>query len=629
MISREERLRPHHADAIWEAIGQHAIVSISDPTGTIVYVNDKFVNVSGYRRDELLGQNHRLIKSTVQSDEFWAAMWWTISSGQVWHGVVCNRAKNGALYWVDSQISPFFDEAGAITHYVSMRTDITAHVQARADLQQAAELAQIHETLCQRELFLRATLDNLPFLFWFKNAGGQYLVVNQAFAKACKRESPQEVVGLTDLELWPAATAQAYRAFDNEVLQTSLEHTRVDVHTNGQERRWIEVLVRPLFKDDGQILGTVGFSRDITERKQVEILLEEKTELLTSIFDLSPDGFVSFDVMGCVNYVSPAFTRMTGLSKQQIKSLDESKFIVLMAQRCTAETRSQTLDGLRQLLLERRSGQCERMVLAVAGQRVIEVRQRSGQGGVVSQILCFHDVTHEVEVERTKTEFLTTAAHELRTPMVSIYGFAEILQALPLDQAICQECLDIVLKQSQRMIAILNDLLELSAIDSRHGKDFVFEPVQVQGLLDDVMREFKLPLGKLPPAVGMPGKPMAILADQNRLRQALVHVLANAYKFAKSRDHVSIVVKQADSGVAISVIDQGIGMTAEQVQRVGERFYRADASGKVPGTGLGMSIVKEIMALHGGSVRIQSTPGRGTTVTLLLTEGRVAGTNMA
>jgi signal transduction histidine kinase len=256
------------------------------------------------------------------------------------------------------------------------------------------------------------------------------------------------------------------------------------------------------------------------------------------------------------------------------------------------------------------------------------VRQRSGQGGVVSQILCFHDVTHEIEVERTKTEFLTTAAHELRTPMVSIYGFAEILQALPLDQATFKECLDIVLNQSHRMVAILNDLLELSAIDLRHGKDFVFEPVQVQGLLDDVVREFKLPQGKLPPAVGMPGMPMAILADQNRLRQALVHVLANAYKFAKSRDHVSIVVKQADSGVAISVIDQGIGMTAEQVQRVGERFYRADASGKVPGTGLGMSIVKEIMSLHGGSVRIQSEPGQGTTVTLLMS-GWVEDANVA
>jgi signal transduction histidine kinase len=107
-----------------------------------------------------------------------------------------------------------------------------------------------------------------------------------------------------------------------------------------------------------------------------------------------------------------------------------------------------------------------------------------------------------------------------------------------------------------------------------------------------------------------------------------VHVLANAYKFAKSRDHVSIVVKQADSGVAISVIDQGIGMTAEQVQRVGERFYRADASGKVPGTGLGMSIVKEIMSLHGGSVRIQSEPGQGTTVTLLMS-GWVEDANVA
>jgi PAS domain S-box-containing protein len=400
------------------------------------------------------------------------------------------------------------------------------------------------------------------------------------------------------------------------------------VHTHGQERRWIEVFVRPLFKDDGQILGTVGFSHDITEHKQVKALLQEKTELLTTIFDLSPDGFVSFDGLGCVNFASPAFTGMTGMSQQQIHGLSTLVFVDVLAQRSTAETRAQTLDALRQLLLEGKNGQGARIVLAVAGQRVVEVCRRTGQGGVVSQILCFHDVTHELEVERTKTEFLTTAAHELRTPMVSIYGFAEILQALPLDQATFKECLDIVLNQSHRMVAILNDLLELSAIDLRHGKDFVFEPVQVQGLLDDVVREFKLPQGKLPPAVGMPSVPMAILADQNKLRQAIVHVLGNAYKFAQSTGHVSIVVKQVEAGVTISVIDQGIGMTPEQVHRVGERFYRADASGKVPGTGLGMSIVKEIMSLHGGSVRIQSEPGQGTTVTLLMS-GWVEDANVA
>lgn len=615
MFTDETRLLPRNAEAIWQAIGQHAIVSVADLAGTITYVNEQFVNVSGYSREELLGQNHRILKSNVQSDGFWATMWATISAGLVWQGVVCNRNKNGSLYWVQAQISPFFDETGAIEHYVSIRTDITAHVRMQSELELANELSHTLEALNQRKRYLRATLDSLPFLFWLKDAQGHYLAVNQAFAKACKRASTDEVLGLTDLDLWPSAEALHYQKIDNEVMQCQQQKTREDRHMVAGRSRWVEVFIKPLFLENGEVSGTVGFSRDITERKRSDAMLLEKTEQLDAVFDLSPDGFVSFDEKRRVLFVNSAFERMTGLCMSQLVGVNEFEFSCMLAARCTVEGRFCGVEVLRQRGGVDSDG--EQIELAFATRRVLQVRLRSGQAINISQILHFHDVTHESEVERVKSEFLTAAAHELRTPMVSIYGFAELLQSQGLEEANRQEVLDIMFKQSQWMITILNNLLDLASIDSRQGKDFVFESIHVQQLMAEVLQEFKLPSGSLAPVLGMPGVPLIILADPKRARQAVLNVLGNAYKYANSHSHVNICVKPLATGVSISVADQGIGMTPDQLARVGERFYRADASGKVPGTGLGMSIVKEIMALHDGSVEFQSELGRGTTVTLL------------
>ena len=124
-----------------EAMDAHAIVSASDIAGKIILANDKFCAISGYTRGELIGQDHRIVNSGTHSAEFFQQMWQTIAGGKIWHGLICNRAKDGRHYWVNSTIVPIFDQHGQIDRYISIRTDVSALVQIEDDLRQAKEEA--------------------------------------------------------------------------------------------------------------------------------------------------------------------------------------------------------------------------------------------------------------------------------------------------------------------------------------------------------------------------------------------------------------------------------------------------------------------------------------------------------
>jgi PAS domain S-box-containing protein len=362
--------------------------------------------------------------------------------------------------------------------------------------------------------------------------------------------------------------------------------------------------------------------------------LQERSEQLQAIFALSPDGFVSFDARRCVSYANPAFVRLTGLDATALLGLDEAAFASRLAGLCSETGRAQMpgFDALRQAAADE-TGSARRALIHTdrPARRVLLAGLRQSRVAAISQVFYLRDVTHETEVDQMKTEFLSTAAHELRTPMASIFGFCELLLHRSHSPERQREMLQVVQRQSQRMVAILNELLDLARIESRRGTDFSLETLDLAVLVRDVVAEFKPPADRPGPQLDGLQAGVLVRVDRNKMHQALGNVLSNAYKYSPAGGSVRLQLlagSRADQpGVGgdpdqqpwgVQVIDSGIGMTPEQLARVSERFYRADTSGNIPGTGLGMSIVKEIVELLGGRLQMDSQLGQGSQVTLWL-----------
>lgn len=230
-------------------------------------------------------------------------------------------------------------------------------------------------------------------------------------------------------------------------------------------------------------------------------------------------------------------------------------------------------------------------------------------------LLVIHDVTAMRKLETVRADFVANVSHELKTPLTSITGFVEtLLEGALDDKENSREFLKIIQAQADRLNNLVNDLLELSYLESRQIQ---LEPIafDLRALCGEVAAGFGAQLRKKALAIENNIGPVTVTADKERIRQVFTNLVDNAIKYTREKTAIRLSSEQSGCLVKISVSDDGPGIPARELSRLFERFYRVDKarSREMGGTGLGLAIVKHIIELHGGTVGVESTEGAGST----------------
>lgn len=351
----------------------------------------------------------------------------------------------------------------------------------------------------------------------------------------------------------------------------------------------------------------VGVIRDLT-------LIDQLQNELKAVLDISESGFLLVTSNDNISYMNESFYTIFDLTPETFEEQhDFPRFksylkTILDPERHTDLT-----------LLEKISTP-DVLYLKLPKEKIVKVIRKkiNENDNKSSQILFFLDITHESIVDRMKTEFLTTAAHELRTPLASVMGFSELLSLRDYSAEKTKVIASKINTQSIRLKGLLDDLLDIATIEQRTVSQITLQ----QGSIEEVLTELIIEMSAFDNYHFIdflkPAHWPTVEFNPTKIRQIFNNLLSNAFKYSPEtmKIMVSTAIRMEDgvSGFAVIIEDNGIGMTPNELSHVGERFYRVDQTGNIPGTGLGLNLTKEFVKMHNGKLDITSDIGKGTTV---------------
>ena len=243
-------------------------------------------------------------------------------------------------------------------------------------------------------------------------------------------------------------------------------------------------------------------------------------------------------------------------------------------------------------------------------------------GLTTGAVVLFHDITQLKQTDKVRRDFVANVSHELRTPLSILRGYIETLLDNPqTSDKELSRILRVMERHSKRLGLLVDDLLTLAHLESRSA-GLQFSDVQLAELFQSVIRDWekKLAEKQLKVVVDLSPDARTIRADETRLHEVLYNLLDNALKYSRENGEIRLRAVQRGPEIVLSVTDNGIGISKDDLPRIFERFYRADKarSRELGGTGLGLAIVKHIAQLHGGRVEAESELGKGTTIRVIL-----------
>lgn len=517
-----------------QVIDEASTVLITDLEGNIIEVNNRFCKLSGYNKNELIGNNCRLINSGHHPRSFFKSMFKEIGQGRTWRGEICNRHKDGAVHWIDTTIVPLRNAAGKIDRYYSIRIDIDSSKRLELAIRTALELkpgSNLNETLTQLCIAL-AEITGFSFAGVLR------------FDQQDRRQTAELVAG-SDL-------GQSIESYRFSVNGTPCEHVL----------------------DDGHCVIQSGVQAEFP-----------KADL---VHTLNADG-----------YAGIRLADSQGQILGTLMVMDQSPL------KCSVD-----LLTLLKLFGDRASVEIEHEKSAQ------ELRNAAQQA---------------LDANRAKSEFLANMSHEIRTPMNAILGYSELLEEEGDVSKAPQgriDAINTIQSNSQHLLTVINDILDLSKIESGMMKceHIEVEPLvilhHVESLAIDRAKgkgiDFQIVFDTL--------IPRKVHSDPTRLRQILLNLVGNSLKFTEVghiQVHCSYLepTNQHDNNIhsamlQFTVTDTGIGMNQEQTKQIFDAFVQADSTTtrRFGGSGLGLNICASLVEMLGGTIEIQSQIDIGTEI---------------
>jgi len=417
---------------------------------------------------------------------------------------------------------------------------------------------------------------------------------NQVIGVAQVVRAPgREPFGESDLELLNALSQEAAVALENVELYEKLEGK-------------VELANRELVR---------AYSQLALEKDRVEALLENMT-----------DAVIMTDTDCRVRYVNPAAERMFRVSAKEVEGAPVARDFAAAGALPAMIAEACRLPGelvSRQVVIE----EPKRMVLSANSAVVAD-----DQGQAVGVVTVLSDVTLLQELSDMKTEFVSLVSHELRTPLTSIQGFAQTLRYDvdgTFDADARTEFLGIIETECQRLLSMINELLDASRIEAGRALTMNWGQVSIPALLEQLVKLHAASAEAHRFAIDLPPDFPVIEADRDRIEQVLTNIISNAIKYSPEGGVVRITGRRENEQVLVSVADEGLGMTEAQVGQLFQRYQRieSDASKRIRGTGLGLYLTRGLVEAHGGRIWAASDgPGKGSKFSFVLPIKRVEET---
>ena len=393
----------------------------------------------------------------------------------------------------------------------------------------------------------------------------------------------------------------------------------------GDGYRWLYSVTRLVYDDDGELVDTLGYVLDVTERRQAEAAVREREATLQAVVQASPDVISILDAEGRVRSMSPAMERITGYPADEAIGWD-----AFTAEAIHPDDLERFAHAQREVL----SGRRERAVVRLRVRHVdghwltLEAHSRplAALGGGL--LVVSRDVTDQAakdeelrlaklaaeQANEAKSEYLSRMSHELRTPLNAILGFAQLLELDELHDE-QRDNLGHIMSGARHLLSLINEVLDIAAIEA--GRlTLSLEPVPLADVVAETVSLIRPLADQHNIMVAAPDVACSthVLGDRQRLKQVLLNLLSNAVKYNREGGSVELsCAPVADDRLRIKVTDTGLGIPPEALAKLFVPFERVGRQSGIEGTGLGLPLSKRLAEAMGGTLDLTSTPGQGST----------------